>query len=290
MSFRRAIAVVTASAVLAVPVLVSASPVGAGPTPAAAATKAATRAQEDSVFRLYRAYFLRDPKPAEVAYWANRYSSGAALLGSISEFFARSSEFKNRYGALTNAQFVDLVYKNVLGRAADTGGRAHWIAQLDRGQSRGSVMIGFSESSEFVRATGTSSPSTGGGSSVSPWSSDQTSAMAAVNSSRQSQGKGALKAHAQAMAKAQAWAERMARTGVLEHTGGGSNVDPSGITGWCQIGENVGWGSSISSIQAEFMGSAIHRGNMLGDFTHVGVGVATKNGKIYIIQIFVKAC
>lgn len=284
MSLRRALVVVTASVVLAVPVLVSATPVGAGPVPVTAATKAASQAQEHSVFRLYRAYFLRDPNPSEVAYWAGRYASGRASLGSISEFFARSSEFQNRYGSLTDAQFVDLVYKNVLGRAADAGGRAHWIAQLGRGQSRGSVMIGFSESAEFVRATGTVAPSTG------PWSNAQNAALAVVNASRSSQGKGALKGHSQAMAKAQAWAEHMARTGVVEHTGGGVTVDPSGISNWCKIGENVGWGASIELIQKEFMDSSIHRANMLGDFTHVGLGVAVKNGHTYVVQIFVKVC
>ena len=250
----------------------------------ARAAKAASQTQRDSVYRLYRAYFLREPSAAELTYWADRYANGNATLASISDFFARSNEFKNRYGSLTNAQFVDLVYQNVLGRPADAAGRAHWIAQLDKGQSRGSVMIGFSESGEFVKATGTTSPN------ASPWSSEQLAGITAVNGARNGQGLGSLSANAQAMVKAQRWAEHMAATGVLEHTGGGTNLDPSGISGWCGLAENVGYGATIESVEVAFMNSAIHRRNTLGSWTQVGIGVAHRGPYVYITQIFFRPC
>ena len=59
------------------------------------------------------------------------------------------------YGALSNRAFVELVYNNVLGRQGDGGGVAHWEGQLNGGRDRGSVMVGFSESAEFILATGT---------------------------------------------------------------------------------------------------------------------------------------
>src|SRR5688500_19664870 len=75
---------------------------------------------------------------------------GGMRLDGISDAFGQSPEFVNTYGALTNAQFVDRVYRNVLGREPDAGGRAFWTQQLDSGaRTRGQVMTGFSESAEY---------------------------------------------------------------------------------------------------------------------------------------------
>ena len=111
----------------------------------------------DSIRRLYLAYFLRQPDASGLAYWFGVSKAGKRLPW-ISSAFAGSSEFINRYGALDSGGFVDLIYENVLGRAADASGRAYWVNVLDSGTTRGAVMIGFSESSEFVRKTGTVSP------------------------------------------------------------------------------------------------------------------------------------
>lgn len=114
---------------------------------------------DGQISRLYQAYFLREPDDVGFDYWVSTRANGADL-GAISQQFAASSEFVAAYGSLSNAQFVDLVYGNVLDRAPDAEGRAHWIAQLDAGMSRGAVMTGFSESTEFVSNTGTSAPQT----------------------------------------------------------------------------------------------------------------------------------
>lgn len=104
------------------------------------------------IARLYLAYFLRDPDESGYEHWVSLRRSGASL-SDISEQFATSSEFTERYGQLSNPAFVDLVYQNVLGRRPDAGGRAHWIRVLSGGGSRGDVMVGFSESSEFISST-----------------------------------------------------------------------------------------------------------------------------------------
>ena len=107
----------------------------------------------DPVARLYRAYFLRNPEAAGLMYWVASRRSGRTLP-SVSQFFATSSEFTNRYGALTDAAFVNLVYVNVLGRIADAGGAAYWTGQLTGAKrSRGEVMLLFSESPENRRVT-----------------------------------------------------------------------------------------------------------------------------------------
>ena len=101
------------------------------------------------VVRLYSAYFLRIPDYDGLMYWVNRKTQGTALE-EISDAFATSPEFQTTYGSLTNAQFVQLVYQNVLGREPDADGLAFWTGELDSGnRNRGQVMAGFSESAEY---------------------------------------------------------------------------------------------------------------------------------------------
>jgi hypothetical protein len=87
-----------------------------------------------------------------LAYWAVQRQAGFTLA-VVSEQFALSDEFVNRYGLADDPQFVDLVYRNVLGRPADADGRAYWLGQLETGVTRGQLMAGFTESAEFVALT-----------------------------------------------------------------------------------------------------------------------------------------
>ncbi len=117
----------------------------------------------DSVARLYEAYFDRAPDAAGFDYWAGELASGRADLDGISTFFANSPEFVSIYGSDNDAaDFVRLVYRNVLGRSADAEGLAFWVSQLRDGDlTRGAVMLNFSESPEFVALTATSTPLAG---------------------------------------------------------------------------------------------------------------------------------
>jgi hypothetical protein len=111
-----------------------------------------TAAPRGPMIRLYQAFFLRAPDNGGYDYWVGQRVAGRSLV-SIASQFAASTEFRNRYGSLTNRQFVDVVYENVLGRLGDAGGRAYWTNQLDtRTATRGSVMVGFSESGEYTRS------------------------------------------------------------------------------------------------------------------------------------------
>jgi len=102
-----------------------------------------------AVTRLYLAYFHRSPDFDGLMYWATHHAQGMSLE-EISQNFAVSQEFLSTYGNLDNAQFVELVYQNVLGRNSDPEGLNFWTNQLDTGNlSRGQVMVGFSESLEY---------------------------------------------------------------------------------------------------------------------------------------------
>ena len=103
--------------------------------------------------RLYFAYFQRIPDYAGLQYWIGAmYPQGEPTgqpLQSVSQAFAASPEFERSYGALGEEDFVRLVYQNVLGREPDAAGQAHWVGQLQRGLSRGALMLQFSESAEY---------------------------------------------------------------------------------------------------------------------------------------------
>ncbi len=103
----------------------------------------------DPVIRLYSAYFLRTPDTSGLDFWLSRRRSGWTL-SRISDSFAGSSEFVRRYGSLTNQDYVQLVYSNVLNRPPDTTGLNYWTGQLDaKKKSRGQVMLNFSDSNEY---------------------------------------------------------------------------------------------------------------------------------------------
>lgn len=100
------------------------------------------------VVRLYYAHLLRAPKYEGITYWAGVMRSGFTI-SQVSDEFVLSQEFQNRYGELTDEEYVNLVYVNVLGRPADASGSAYWIDQMKGGLSRGAVMAAFSDSPEY---------------------------------------------------------------------------------------------------------------------------------------------
>jgi len=107
--------------------------------------------ERGSIARLYRAYFNRKADVKGLHYWTG---TGQGLL-TTSDAFAQSAEFVRKYGSLTNSQFIDLIYRNVLKRRPDMVGRTHWINSLNIGVSRGKIMLEFSESQEFIKRTKT---------------------------------------------------------------------------------------------------------------------------------------
>jgi subtilisin-like proprotein convertase family protein len=106
-----------------------------------------------TVARLYYATFERAPEAAGLDYWEKQLDQGFGAVALANEF-VKSVEFSARYGSnLTNQAYISLLYDNVLDRAADAPGLAYWTGQLASGLSRGQVLLGFSESAEFVAKT-----------------------------------------------------------------------------------------------------------------------------------------
>lgn len=107
----------------------------------------------DDVFRLYQATLDRAPDKGGLLDWSARLAAGWSYDAVVTGFVA-SKEFQAKYGATTNAQFVTLLYNNVLDRAPDAGGFAAWTSSLDSGAlTREKVVAGFAQSKEFVNTT-----------------------------------------------------------------------------------------------------------------------------------------
>ena len=126
----------------------------------------------NSVYRLYDATLNRVPDAAGHLDWTHRLAQGQKTLAEVAAGFVSSTEFRNVYGSLDNRDFVELLYRNVLNREGDAGGIAQWVSKLDAGTSRAQVVLGFSESTEFKRATAAAATSFATNADPANWGDD----------------------------------------------------------------------------------------------------------------------
>ena len=106
-----------------------------------------------------------------------------------------------------------------------------------------------------------------------------------TNSLRSSRGLPTLQVNGALTAKAEAWAQHMADTGVLAHS-----VLADGAPGeWTHLGENVGRGGDVNGIHNAFVASASHLKNLVDPgFRYVGIGVVSINGGLYVSEVFMQ--
>lgn len=150
----------TAAAVLlAVAALLT--PIGTPPATAAGTsttptteTVAATRPEEGEIQRLYRAVLDRAPDHGGFTYWVAARVRGMPLP-VVAGAFLNSPEYGRRFGAGSDAVFVDRAYRNVLGRPGERAGVEYWLGQLADGLPRTELVLLFSESMEHRIRTGT---------------------------------------------------------------------------------------------------------------------------------------
>jgi hypothetical protein len=100
-------------------------------------------------YRLYQAAFDRTPDADGLGYWIKMMDSGQTLQ-QVAAGFVASQEFASLYGAnVSDSQFVNALYQNVLHRAGETAGYNYWMEALEQhGASRAAVLGSFSESAE----------------------------------------------------------------------------------------------------------------------------------------------
>lgn len=114
--------------------------------------------------------------------------------------------------------------------------------------------------------------------------SDEANLLALTNQARASDGDPALSMASSLSSVARSWAQTMAAQGGISH-----NPDlASQVDGWSRLGENVGVGvgASIDEVHQALLASPHHYENITGDFSLVGIGVASGGGRIYVVEDF----
>ena len=100
-------------------------------------------------FRLFSVALDRDPGGPGHTYWTNSLAAGTQLL-NVANFVVSTAEFQSSYGQLNNADFVEALYHDALGRDPAPSGLAFWTNALNSGQSRGKAIVAISESTEYI--------------------------------------------------------------------------------------------------------------------------------------------
>ncbi|MCK5871657.1 MAG: DUF4214 domain-containing protein, partial [Methylococcales bacterium] len=109
---------------------------------------AITIIQKETIIELYSAYFNRAADASGITFWEKSFeiyfrntSQSLATsarekitLSFIASDISNSTEYKGLYPAtLNNSLYIDKIYKNLLGRDADSGGKEFWINHLNKG-------------------------------------------------------------------------------------------------------------------------------------------------------------
>ena len=102
------------------------------------------------LFRVYKAALGRTPDVNGAASWLNALDKKMPSK-NFANSIINSSEFLAKNGAnQTDLQFIDLLYKNALGRSASTAEAQPWITALSSGMTKSEISIAIAESDESV--------------------------------------------------------------------------------------------------------------------------------------------
>ncbi|MFV0425408.1 MAG: peptidoglycan-binding protein [Beutenbergiaceae bacterium] len=107
-----------------------------------------------------------------------------------------------------------------------------------------------------------------------------------VNQARAGAGLSALSTNAAMNSVAQAWAEHLSRTRSLGHNPSYSQQIPAD---WSMAAENVAQNPSPTpaAMHQQLMDSSGHRVNIMGNYSHIGIGYATdSSGGGWLVQVF----
>jgi len=79
-------------------------------------------------------------------------------------------------------------------------------------------------------------------------------------------------------------AQRMARRGAVFHN---PNLVREMVGDWRWVGENVGQGTDLPSVHADFLASPPHQANVLDrDYTRLGAAAVRRDGRVWVVQVF----
>jgi hypothetical protein len=116
-------------------------------------------------------------------------------------------------------------------------------------------------------------------------SSDASSYLSRLNTERANNGLRPLTMRSDLNTVAQGWANHMAAAGLLSHN---PNLT-SQVTNWQTVGENVGEGPDVPTLDTAFWNSPGHRANILdSSYQDIGLGTAYADGVLWITIDFRK--
>ena len=103
---------------------------------------------EAFVKRCYKLILNRDADEGGLKGWSDALETRAATAAQIIDGFVRSDEYTSRN--ISNADSVDILYRTMLDRAADEGGKAGWVDAMAQGYTLQHIINGFCGSDEFT--------------------------------------------------------------------------------------------------------------------------------------------
>lgn len=127
-------------------------------------------------------------------------------------------------------------------------------------------------------------PLSGPASAASPVVSADASFLSLLNTLRSTLGLATLTLDPQLSGVARAWSVDMADSGTMSHN---PNLATQ-VTGWSNLGENVGYGGSVGAVFDALVASPPHMRNMSdGAFTMIGIGtVSDASGRLWTTHVF----
>ena len=103
---------------------------------------------EGFVARLYRLVLGREPDASGFDYWVKKLKKKEIDGADTVVGFFESKEMNNKN--LSDEDYLELLYKSVLNRNSDAGGKEYWLGILKERVTRRYILKGFVESKEFT--------------------------------------------------------------------------------------------------------------------------------------------
>lgn len=105
---------------------------------------------QGNVARLYEVMLGREADAKGLQWWLTDQAKGFDLP-AIAALFAQSAEFQALTDGKTDSEFLDGLYMQAFGRAADEAGKTYWLDELTNGVlSRAEVAASFAQSQEAI--------------------------------------------------------------------------------------------------------------------------------------------
>lgn len=110
---------------------------------------------------LYTAFFNRIPDADGMSFWIDEMKTGKTVNQIAESFYNAGIKYSKLTGfsaALTNSDFINLIYQNVLGRkdGADAGGLQFWTEELSSGRAnRGKLVTDILDSAHTFKGNTT---------------------------------------------------------------------------------------------------------------------------------------